>query len=55
MLDYACVSLSDLLIPWEVILRRLEAVAAADFVIALHNVNTVRIRKTGKARTPGLA
>ena len=40
MLDYACVSLSDLLIPWEVIRRRLEAVAAADFVVALYNVKS---------------
>lgn len=35
--DFAAVSLSDLLTPWEVIRRRLAAVAAADFVIALYN------------------
>ena len=37
MLDFAVISLSDLLIPWEVIRRRLEAVAGADFVVALYN------------------
>ncbi len=37
MLDYAVISLSDLLIPWEAICRRLEAVAAADLVAALYN------------------
>jgi precorrin-3B C17-methyltransferase len=37
MLDFAVISLSDLLIPWEVICRRLEAVAGADFVVALYN------------------
>jgi precorrin-3B C17-methyltransferase len=35
--DFAAVSLSDLLVPWPTIARRLEAVAAADFVIALYN------------------
>ena len=40
MLDYACISLSDLLIPWEYIRQRLEAVAAADFVVALYNVKS---------------
>jgi len=37
MLDYACISLSDLLVPWEVICNRLEAAAAADLVVALYN------------------
>ncbi len=35
--DFACVSLSDRLTPWELIQRRLEAAAWADFVIALYN------------------
>src|SRR5207247_3055514 len=35
--DLAAVSLSDLLVPWPTIARRLEAVAAAEFVIALYN------------------
>lgn len=37
MTDYAVVSLSDLLTPWEAIVRRLEAAASADFVVALYN------------------
>jgi len=37
MLDYAVISLSDLLVPWDRILERLEAVAAADLVAALYN------------------
>ncbi len=37
MLDFAVISLSDLLISWQVIRRRLEAVAAADLVVALYN------------------
>jgi precorrin-3B C17-methyltransferase len=37
MTDFAVVSLSDLLTPWEVIHRRLEAAAAGDFVVALYN------------------
>lgn len=37
MLDFAVISLSDLLVPWETIRRRLEAAAAADFVIVLYN------------------
>jgi precorrin-3B C17-methyltransferase len=35
--DFAVVSLSDLLTPWDVIERRLRAVAEADFVVALLN------------------
>jgi adenosylcobyric acid synthase len=37
MHDFAVVSLSDLLTPWESIRRRLEAAASADFVVALYN------------------
>ena len=37
MLDYTCISLSDLLVPWETILGRLEAVARADLVTVLYN------------------
>ena len=37
MHDFAVISLSDLMTPWEKIARRLEAAAAADFVIALYN------------------
>nr|WP_293103293.1 precorrin-3B C(17)-methyltransferase [Moorena sp. SIOASIH] len=37
MHDFCAISLSDLLTPWEVIEKRLEASAAADFVTALYN------------------
>lgn len=37
MLDFATISLSDLLLPWETIRERLKAVARADFVVALYN------------------
>lgn len=37
MLDYACISLSDLLIPWERIRQRIELLAKADMVLALYN------------------
>ena len=40
MLDYACISLSDLLMPGEVIRRRLEAVAVADMTVALYNAKS---------------
>lgn len=40
--DFAVVSLSDLLTPWEVIERRLRAAAAADFVIVLYNPASTR-------------
>ena len=35
--DFAVISLSDLLTPWEIIEKRLEAAARADFVIVLYN------------------
>jgi cobalt-precorrin 5A hydrolase/precorrin-3B C17-methyltransferase len=35
--DFAAISLSDLLTPWEAIEKRLAAAAAADFVIVLYN------------------
>ncbi len=37
MHDFAVVSLSDLLTPWETITKRLQAAATADFVVALYN------------------
>lgn len=40
--DFCSISLSDLLTPWPVIARRLDAVAAADFVIALYNPKSGR-------------
>ncbi len=42
MHDFAAVSLSDLLTPWEVIEKRLEAVALADFVTAIYNPRSKR-------------
>ena len=38
--DFCTISLSDYLTPWEVIQRRLEAAAQADFVIALYNAGS---------------
>ncbi len=35
--DFACVSLSDLLTPWELIENRLDAAGRADFVLAIYN------------------
>jgi precorrin-3B C17-methyltransferase / cobalt-factor III methyltransferase len=35
--DFCTVSLSDLLTPWPVIARRIEAAASADFVVGLYN------------------
>ncbi|SHK42925.1 precorrin-3B C(17)-methyltransferase [Desulforamulus aeronauticus] len=37
MNDFAVISLSDLLTPWETMLKRLEAAAAGDFVMVLYN------------------
>jgi len=45
MLDFAAISLSDLLVPWETIRKRLEAVAVADLVVVLYNPRS-RKRKT---------
>lgn len=40
--DFCAISLSDLLTPWPVIARRLNAVALADFVVALYNPKSGR-------------
>jgi len=42
MHDYATISLSDRLTPWEVIARRVAAAASADFVIVLYNPSATR-------------
>ena len=47
MHDFCAISLSDLLVPWEVIEKRLEAAAQGDFVVALYNPRS-------KTRTKGL-
>lgn len=40
--DFCSISLSDLLTPWPVIARRLDAAAQADFVVALYNPKSGR-------------
>jgi precorrin-3B C17-methyltransferase len=45
--DFAVVSLSDLLTPWSIIEKRLEAAALGDFVVCLYNPKS-------KTRTDGL-
>lgn len=42
MHDFAAISLSDLLTPWEVIEKRLAAAADADFVTAIYNPRSKR-------------
>ncbi|MDP2847837.1 MAG: precorrin-3B C(17)-methyltransferase [Humidesulfovibrio sp.] len=42
MHDFAVISLSDLLTPWEVIEKRLRAAAEADFVVVLYNPRSGR-------------
>ncbi|MDH3341521.1 MAG: precorrin-3B C(17)-methyltransferase [Nitrosopumilus sp.] len=37
MTDFAVVSMSDLLVPWEIIEKRVEAAAQGDFVIVIYN------------------
>lgn len=37
MTDFAVVSMSDLLVPWEIITKRVEAAARGDFVIVIYN------------------
>ncbi len=50
MLDYATISLSDLLVSWTTIRIRLDAVAAADLVVALYNPRSrKRIRQLEEA------
>lgn len=44
MHDFAVISLSDLLTPWEVIEKRLEAAAMADFVIVIYNPKSKKRR-----------
>lgn len=47
--DFALISLSDLLTPWAVIEKRIEAVAAGDFTVAFYNPVSKR-RRTQLAR-----
>jgi len=51
MHDFAAISLSDLLTPWELIEKRLHAAASADFVIVLYNPRSKKRREhTRQAR-----
>lgn len=51
MHDFAAISLSDLLTPWEVIEKRLRAAAMADFVIVIYNPRSKkRVEQLVKAR-----
>jgi len=51
MHDFAAISLSDLLTPWELIEKRLSAAASADFVIVLYNPKSKkRSDHIGRAR-----
>lgn len=45
MLDFAAISLSDLLVPWEAIRRRLVAAAEGDLVVVLYNPASRRRRQ----------
>lgn len=45
MLDFAAISLSDLLVPWATIVERLSASAAADFVVVLYNPRSRKRKK----------
>jgi precorrin-3B C17-methyltransferase len=45
MHDFATISLSDLLTPWEIIEKRIRAAAQADFVIVLYNPKSKRRRQ----------
>jgi precorrin-3B C17-methyltransferase len=49
--DFACLTLSDLLAPWQAVETRLRAVAAADLVLALYNPRSAgRPWQLGRAR-----
>lgn len=51
MHDFAVISLSDLLTPWEVILKRIEAAARGDFVTVFYNPRSrKRVNQIREAR-----
>ncbi|HOX52630.1 MAG TPA: precorrin-3B C(17)-methyltransferase [Fibrobacteria bacterium] len=51
MLDYAVVSLSDLLVPWDRIRRRLEFLAQADLPVVIYNPRSRgRVRQISEAQ-----
>ena len=52
MTDFAVLSMSDLLVPWDIIEKRVEAAAAGDFVIVVYNpASKRRIRQLQEARS----
>lgn len=51
MTDFAVLSMSDLLVPWEIITKRVESAAAGDFVIVIYNpASKKRIHQLQDAR-----
>ena len=51
MTDFAVVSMSDLLVPWEIIVKRVEAAALGDFVTVVYNPSSKkRIHQLQDAR-----
>jgi cobalt-precorrin 5A hydrolase/precorrin-3B C17-methyltransferase len=40
--DFCCISLSDLLTPWDTIEKRLKAAAEGDFVVAFYNPRSLK-------------
>lgn len=51
MTDFAVVSMSDLLVPWEIIVKRVEAAALGDFVTVVYNPSSKkRIHQLKDAR-----
>ena len=49
--DFCVISLSDRMKPWEIIVKRLEAAAAADFAIAIYNpISSERLWQLGEAK-----
>ena len=42
--DFCCISLSDLLTPWEMIEKRIKAAAEGDFVISFYNPRSIKRR-----------
>lgn len=49
--DFAAISLSDLLTPWDLIEKRIEAAALADFVIVIYNPRSKKTERTSGNRT----
>jgi precorrin-3B C17-methyltransferase len=51
MTDFAVVSMSDLLVPWEIIVKRVEAAALGDYVTVIYNpASKKRVHQLSDAR-----